>query len=120
MAVAVVPGLDPASAVAAAAALKVWLRLAIAAAALELGLKLATAVAAAVALKLGLRLATAVAAVDLGSQLASAVAVVVLELRLRPGSVAAAAAAVVVGLGPWLAAVALHQQKSRWCQLPCS
>ena len=35
MAVAVVPGLDPATAVAAAAALKVWLRLAIAAAALE-------------------------------------------------------------------------------------
>ena len=49
MAVAVVPGLDPATAVAAAAALKVWLRLAIAAA-LEQGLKLATAVAAAVAL----------------------------------------------------------------------
>ena len=57
-------------------------------------------------LGLGIRLAIVVA-LDLGSPPASAVAAVV--LWLRPATVAA----VVVGLGPWLAAVALHLQKSR-------
>ena len=54
--------------------------------------------------------------VGLGIRLAIVVAVVAVDLGSPPATVAA----VVVGLGPWLAAVALHQQKSRWCQLPCS
>ena len=60
--------------------------------------------------KLGLRLAIGAAAVELGSQLASTVSV--LGLRQRH-----ATAVVVIGLGPWFAAVELYQQDLRRCQL---